>query len=107
MMTMIAVVVGVLGIKGGEMPSNGGDFSGKDKVSKDSNNDIDGGSGGVVRDKRGDSAKQWRRVEHQRQDEQGYDDDGNGGSGGGVRDERGDNAKQSRRSEQQQQDEQG
>jgi hypothetical protein len=45
------------------MPSNGEDLSGKDKMSKNSNNGDNCGSGGGVRDKRGDNAKQWRRFE--------------------------------------------
>ncbi len=43
------------------MPSNGEDLSGHDKMSKDSDNDDDGSSGGDVWDKRGDNVKQWRR----------------------------------------------
>jgi hypothetical protein len=35
------------------MPSNGEDLSGNDKMSKDSNNEDNGGSGGGVGDKRG------------------------------------------------------
>ncbi len=42
----------------GEVPSNGEDLSGNDKMIKDSNDDNDGSSGGAVRDKRGDNAKQ-------------------------------------------------
>jgi hypothetical protein len=60
-MTAMAVVLGVLGMKGGTMPSNGEDLSGDKKMSKDSNNDNDGGSGGGVWDKRGHNAEQWRR----------------------------------------------
>ncbi len=45
------------------MPSNGEDLSGDYGMSKDSNDDDDGSSGGGFRDKRGDDAKQWRRVE--------------------------------------------
>ncbi len=60
-MTTMAVVVRVLGIKGGTMPSNGEDLSGKDKMSKNSNDGGDGRSGGGVRDKSGCIAKQWRR----------------------------------------------
>ncbi len=57
MMTM-AVMVGVLGIKEGTMPSNGEDLCGNDEMSKNSNDDNNGGSGGGIRDKRGDNAKQ-------------------------------------------------
>ncbi len=39
------------------MPSNGEDLSGNNKMSKDSNNDNDGGSGGGVRDKKGDNGR--------------------------------------------------
>jgi hypothetical protein len=50
--------------KDGEVPSNGEDLSGNDKMSKDSDDDDDdGGCGGGVREKRGDNAKQWRRFE--------------------------------------------
>ncbi len=45
----------------GEVSSNGEDLSGIYKMSKDSNNEEDGGSGGGVRDKGGDNAKQLRR----------------------------------------------
>ncbi len=62
-MMMMARVVGVLGIKGGTNPSNRQDLCGNDEMSKDSDNGDDGGSGGSVRDKRGDNAKQWRRFE--------------------------------------------
>ncbi len=41
----------------GEVPSNGEDLSGKDKMSEDSNNDKDGGSGVGVRDERGDNGR--------------------------------------------------
>ncbi len=61
--TTMGVVVGVVGIKEGTMPSKGEDLSGNDKMSKDSNNDNNGSSGGGVGDKRGDNAKQWRRFE--------------------------------------------
>ncbi len=70
MMTMIAVVVWVLGIKKGTNLSNGEDWRGNNEMKKDSNNDNNGGSGGGVREKRGDNAKQWRRLEWQQQDEQ-------------------------------------
>ncbi len=48
MMTTMAVMVGVLGIKGGTVPSNGQDLSGDDDMCKDSNNDINGGSVGIL-----------------------------------------------------------
>ncbi len=57
--------------KDGEVPSNEEDLSGKDKMRKDSDDENNGGSGGGVRDKRADNAKQWRRFEQQGQDEQG------------------------------------
>ncbi len=47
------------------------DWSGNNAMSKDSEDDDDGSSGGGVRDKRGDSAKQWRRFEWGLRDEQG------------------------------------
>ncbi len=53
------------------MPSNGEDLSGDDKMSKDSNDDNDGHSGGGARDKMGENAKQYRRVEWQQWDERG------------------------------------
>jgi hypothetical protein len=40
-------------------------LSGNNEMSKDSNNDNDGSSGGDVSDKRGDNAKQWRKFEWQ------------------------------------------
>jgi hypothetical protein len=52
-MTMMEVVVGVLGIKGETMTSNGEDLCGNNEMSKDSNNDDNGGSGGGVMDKMG------------------------------------------------------
>ncbi len=61
----------MLGIKGGTMPSNGEDLSSNNEMNKNSNNDNNGRSGGGVRDKMGDNAKQWRRFERQQQDEQG------------------------------------
>jgi hypothetical protein len=61
----------VFGIKGGTMPSNGEDLSGYAEMSKDTKNEDNGSSGGGVRDKQGDNAKQWRRFERQVQDEQG------------------------------------
>ena len=42
---------------------NGEDLSGNDKMSKDSNDDDNGGSGGSVRDKMRVNAKHWRRIE--------------------------------------------
>jgi hypothetical protein len=45
------------------MPSNGENLSGNDEMSKNSDNDDNGHSGGGVRDKRGDNVKQWRRFE--------------------------------------------
>ncbi len=54
-MTTMAVVVGVLGIKGETMPSMEKGWSGDNKMSKDSNKCNNGGSGGGVRDKRGDN----------------------------------------------------
>ncbi len=51
--------------------SNGEDLSRDNEMSKDSNDGDNGSSGGGVRDKRGDNAKQWRRFEQQQQDEQG------------------------------------
>jgi hypothetical protein len=60
-MSRMAVVVGLLGIKGGTIPRNGDDLSSKNKMSKDSNHDNNGASVGGVRDKRGDNAKQFRR----------------------------------------------
>ncbi len=54
MMTTVAVVARVFGKKGGTMPSNGEDLCGNNKMSKDSNNDNNGGSGEGVRDKMGD-----------------------------------------------------
>ncbi len=62
-MTTMAVVVGVLGIKEGTIPINREDLSGNNKMSKDSSNDDNGGSGGSFRDKRGDNAEQLRRFE--------------------------------------------
>jgi hypothetical protein len=47
------------------MLSNGEDVSGNNEISKDSNDDNNGGIGGGVMDKRGDNAKQWRRFEWQ------------------------------------------
>ncbi len=55
-MMTVAVVVRVIGIKGGTVPSNGEELSGKDELSKDSDDDNDSGSGGGVRDKRGGNA---------------------------------------------------
>ncbi len=43
--------------KVGEVPSNGEDLSGNDKMSEDSNNDDNGHSGGGVRDKRRDNGR--------------------------------------------------
>ncbi len=57
--------------KDGEVPSNGEDLCGDNKMSKDSDNDDNGGSGGGVRDKRGDNSKQSRSFDWQKQDEQG------------------------------------
>jgi hypothetical protein len=54
-MTTMAVVVGVLGIKRGTIPRLGEDLSSNSKMSKESNYDKDDGSGGGVRDKRGDN----------------------------------------------------
>ncbi len=68
---MMVVVGGVLGMKGGTMPSNEEDLSNENKMREDSNDDNDGKSGGGVRDERGDNAKLWRRFEQQRQDELG------------------------------------
>jgi hypothetical protein len=56
-MTMMAVVVSMLGRKGGTIPNNGEDLSGNDKMIKDNNNDDDGGSGGVAKDKKGNNAE--------------------------------------------------
>jgi hypothetical protein len=70
-MTAMGGVLGVLGIEGGTMLSIGEDLSGNDMMSKDSDNDDNGSSGGGVRDKRGNIVKQWRRFERQQRDDQG------------------------------------
>jgi hypothetical protein len=47
------------------MPNNEEDLSGTNEMSKNSNDEDDGGSGEGVRDIREDNAKQWRRFERQ------------------------------------------
>jgi hypothetical protein len=56
-MTAMAVVVGLLGIKGERMPSNGENLNGSKEMSKDSNHDNNCSSVGGVKDQRGDNAK--------------------------------------------------
>jgi hypothetical protein len=57
-----AVVVGVLGINGGTIPSHGEDLSGDNKMSKDSGNDDNEGSGGGVRDKKGGQCQTMKKI---------------------------------------------
>ncbi len=57
----VTINVGKL-FEDGEVPSNGEDLSGNDKMSEDSNNDDNGSSGGCVRKKRGGK---WEDINQQ------------------------------------------
>ncbi len=70
-------------------------MSGNDKMSKDSNNDNDGGSGGGVRDERGTMQSNGEDLSGNNKMSKDSGNDNNGSSGGSVRDKRGDNGRTS------------